>query len=204
MATHTQVFYKAIATFFLGAFLTSQAMAAEPKEPVYSGWSWSGHAGTINFDSKTAYDQYIEDSAWVIGFTAERYSSDSNLTFLVGVDYIGYSDDLSFDQYTTDGWKESDANAAMAYVEFGPRVPFGADNTNYFVAHAGLSGILYSERGIGYCSNCYSEDIDISGGFYGVLGVGHSFGSFDVGLQFQQYFSGDIDNSLRVRISSSF
>jgi len=37
-----------------------------------------------------------------------------------------------------------------------------------------------------------------------VLGVGHSFDRFDIGLQFQQYFSGDLDNSLRLRISSSF
>ena len=204
MAIRTKLFYKTLTTFLLGTFLTSQAMAAEPEEPVYTGWSWSGHAGTINFDSKTAYNEYIDDSAWVIGIAAERYSSASNLTFLIGLDYIGYSDDLPFDQYTTDGWKESEASAAMAYVEFGPRIPFGVDNTNYFVAHAGLSGVLNSERSISYCSNCFSEDIDISGGLYGVLGVGHSFGGFDLGLQFQQYFSGDIDNSLRLRVSSSF
>jgi hypothetical protein len=203
MKFNTRFIYQ-LPAFVFGVLLTTQALAAEPKEPAYSGWSWSGHAGTLNIDSKVAYDEYVEDSAWVIGLAAERYSSDSNLTFLVGLDFIGYSDDASFHQNTTDGSKGSDASAAMVYVEFGPRIPFGADQSNYFVAHAGLSGILSSERSISNCSNCYSEDIDINGGFYGVLGVGHSFGNFDLGLQFQQYFSGDIDNSLRVRLSSSF
>ncbi len=187
-----------------GALLASQTMADSREEVAYSGWSWSGHVGTLNLDSKVAQEQYIEDSAWTIGVAAERYSSDSNVTFLIGLDFIGYSDKMPFDQNTTDGWKESDASAAMAYVEFGPRIPFGVDQTNYFTAHAGVSGIFSSERGISYCSDCYNEEIDVSGGLYGVLGVGHSFGSFDLGLQFQQYFSGDLDNSLRLRLSSSF
>lgn len=204
MAVKTRLFYKTITTFIFGALLANQALAQQPGEPVYSGWSWSAHAGTLNLDSEVAEEQFVEDSAWVIGLAAERYSSDSNLTFLIGLDFIGYSDNLPFDQNTTDGWKESDASAAMAYFEFGPRVPFGVDHTNYFIAHAGVSGVFSSERGISNCSNCYSEDIDVSGGLYGVIGVGHSFESFDLGLQFQQYFSGDIDNSLRLRISSSF
>ena len=204
MAINTPRFCKSIATFLFGALLANQSLAAEPREPVYTGWIWSAHAGTLNIDSKVAREQFIEDSAWLFGLSAERYSSDSNFTFLVGVDFIGYSDELPFDQHTDDGWKESDAGAAMAYVEFGPKIPFGADQTNYFTAHAGVSGIFSSERSINYCRNCYSEDIDVSGGLYGILGVGHNFGNFDVGVQFQQYFSGDLDNSLRLRISSSF
>ena len=204
MAINTPRFCKSLATFLFGALLTNQALAAEPREPVYTGWVWSAHAGTLNIDSDVAKEQYIEDSAWLIGLSAERYSSDSSFTFLVGVDFIGYSDELPFDQHTDDGWKESDASAATAYIEFGPKISFGIDNNNYFVAHAGVSGVLSSERSISYCRNCYSEDIDVSGGFYGVLGVGHSFGSFDIGVQFQQYFTGDIDNSLALRVSSSF
>ena len=203
MTFSTRFIYQ-IPSFIAGALLATQVMAAEPKEPAYSGWSWSGHAGTLNLDSKVAYNEYVKDSAWVIGLAAERYSSDSNLTFVIGLDLIGYDDEASFRQDTTGGRKSSDASAVLGYVEFGPRVPFGVDKSNYLVAHAGLSGVFSSERGIDNCSNCYSEDIDINGGFYGVLGVGHSFGSWDLGLQFQQYFSGDIDNSLRLRVSSSF
>ncbi len=203
MTFSTRFIYQ-IPSLIVGALLATQVMAAEPKEPAYSGWSWSGHVGTLNLDSKVAYNEYVKDSAWVAGVAAERYSSDSNLTFLIGLDFIGYDDEASFRQNTTDGRKSSDASAVMGYVEFGPRIPFGADKSNYFIAHAGLSGIFSSERSISNCSNCYSEDIDITGGFYGALGVGHSFGNLDLGLQFQQYFSGDIDNSLRLRLSSSF
>ena len=200
--------HDATKTFFLfalGSLLATPLMAAPaPKNPAYSGWSWSAHAGNLNIDSKTAEAQRIDDSAWVIGAAAERYSSDSSLTFVLGVDFVGYGDNYSFSQDTNRGEKSSDASAVMAYAEFGPKVPFGKDNLNYFVAHAGVSGFLSSERGIGYCTDCYSEDIAVDGGFYGVLGVGHSFDRFDIGLQFQQYFSGDLDNSLRLRISSSF
>jgi len=175
-----------------------------PKQQAYSGWSWSAHVGTMNIDSKVAKQQGIDDSAWTIGIAAERYSSDSSLTFVLGAEFIGYDDQYSFSQETNKGNKGSDASGALIYAEFGPRVPFGKDDSNYFIAHAGVSGMLNSERGISYCEDCYSEDIDVTGGLYGVLGVGHSFGNFDLGLQFQQYFSGDLDNSLRLRVSSSF
>jgi hypothetical protein len=189
----------------LSLVLASSAFAdPTPKEQSFSGWSWSAHVGTMNIDSKVAKQQGIDDSAWTIGLAAERYSSDSSLTFVLGAEFIGYDDMYSFSQETNKGNKGSDANGELIYAEFGPRVPFGKDSSNYFIAHAGVSGMLSSERGISYCEDCYSEDIDVTGGLYGVLGVGHSFGNFELGLQFQQYFSGDLDNSLRLRISSSF
>ncbi len=188
----------------LSLLLATSAVAATPKEQAYSGWSWSAHVGTLSIDSKVAEQQGIDDSAWVIGLAAERYSSDSIMTITLGADFIGYGDNYSFSQNTNKGRKSSDASGALIYAEFGPRMPFGKDDTNYFVAHVGASGMINSERGISYCLDCYSEKIDVNGGLYGVLGVGHRFNSFDLGLQFQQYFSGDLDNSLRLRISSSF
>lgn len=201
--THTP--RKILTTLSLAALLGAPAIAsAAPQEQAYSGWSWSAHVGNLNIDSDVAKAQGIDDSAWVLGAAAERFSSDSNLTFLIGVDLIGYSDNYSFSQDTNKGEKSSDASAAMVYAEFGPKIHFGKGDSNYFIAHAGISGIFSSERGIGYCSDCYSEKIDVKGGAYGVLGVGHSFSSFDVGLQFQQYFKGDLDNSLRFNISTTF
>lgn len=197
--------YKSLSLFALGVLMASPLIAAPaPKEQAYSGWSWSAHVGNLNIDSKVADAQGIDTSAWVIGAAAERYSSDSILTFVIGVDLIGYGDNYSFSQDTNKGEKSSDASGAIVYAEFGPRMTFGKDNSNYFIAHGGVSGVFASERGISYCDGCYSESIDVKGGFYGVLGVGHTFNSFDLGLQFQQYLSGDLDNSLRLRISTSF
>ncbi len=187
------------------ALLASPMIAsAAPKEQAYSGWSWSAHLGTLNIDSKIAEEQGVEDSAFIIGAAAERFSSDSILTFLVGFDLISYEDNFSFSQETNKGEKSSDASAAMIYAEFGPKLPFGKESNNYFIAHVGLSGILSSERSIGYCTDCYSESIDIDGGAYGVLGVSHSFSRVEIGLQYQQYFSGDLDNSLRFNIATTF
>jgi hypothetical protein len=64
--------------------------------------------------------------------------------------------------------------------------------------------MLASERGISNCSNCYSEDIEIDGGIYGVLGVGQTLGSLDLSVQFQQYLSGDLDNTIRLKLSGAF
>jgi hypothetical protein len=194
-----------LATLSLSALIAIPAIAAPaPKEQSVGSWSWSAHVGNLNIDSKVAREQGIDSSAWVIGVAAERLTSDSSLGFLVGLDFIGYDDNYSFSQDTNHGNKSSDASGAMVYAEFGPKVPFGQGGNNYFLAHAGVSGIFSSERGIGYCSDCYSEDIKVKGGLYGVLGVGHSFSRFDMGLQFQQYFSGDLDNSLRLNFSTSF
>lgn len=205
MLSNTHLPRKILITLSFAALLAAPAIVtAAPKEQAYSGWNWSAHVGTLNIDSNVAQEQRIEDSAWVLGAAAERFSSDSSLTFLVGIDLIGYGDNYSFRQETNKGEKSSDASAAMVYAEFGPKVPFGKDDSNYFLAHAGVSGIFSSERGIGYCTDCYSESIDVKGGAYGVLGVGHSFGRVDIGLQYQQYFSGDLDNSLRFNISTTF
>jgi hypothetical protein len=46
--------------------------------------------------------------------------------------------------------------------------------------------------------------VDVNGGFYGALGVGHTFGMVDLSLQFQQYISGDLSNSLRFKVATAF
>jgi hypothetical protein len=74
----------------------------------------------------------------------------------------------------------------------------------FFSVRGGVSGILGSERSISNCRNCYSEDIEIDGGVYGVLGIGQTLGNLDLSLQFQQYFSGDLDNTLRLKLSGAF
>ena len=66
--------------------------------------------------------------------------------------------------------------------------------------------MLLSERSIGSCADCYSEDIDINGGPY--IQAGLSTGSDRVGVAFQytQYFDADngIANSLGFTVSGMF
>jgi hypothetical protein len=192
-----------LSILLLSGFFSSLNSFAYSSEGV-SGWSWSAYLGNLNIDSTVARDQYLGDSAVILGFGAERFTDTSEFTLTLGMDFIFYDDKGDFSQLTNQGRKSSDASAVLAFVEFGPKLHFGLDNANFFIAHGGFSGIFASERGIGNCSNCYSEDIDVEGGAYGLIGIGHEFNSFELSLQFQQYFTGDLDNSLRIKIASVF
>ncbi len=180
-----------------------------PNNADYTGWSWSGHVDHVAIDSEAAAEQWINDSATAIGGAAEYYSSTSENTLVLGASVLLYRDNAEFAQYVEDYWgdvdyTESDATAFMLFAEYGPKYRFGQDNMSFFSVRGGVSGILASERGISNCRNCYSEDIEIDGGIYGVLGVGQTLGSLDLSLQFQQYFSGDLDNTIRLKLSGAF
>lgn len=200
---------------FSAALLGATAVAApaynanNPNNAAYTGWSWSGHVDHVNFDKQAAAEQGIEDSATAIGGAAEYYSSQSENALVLGINVLFYRDNAAFAQYVEDYWgdidySESDANAFMVFAEYGPKYRFGQDNMSFVTVKGGVSGMLYSERAISGCSNCYSEDIDIDGGVYGVLGIGQTLGNLDLSLQFQQYFSGDLDNSVRLKLSGAF
>lgn len=199
----------------LGAsLLASTAFAAapsntNPNSADYTGWSWSGHVDHVTIDSEAAAGQWIEDSATAIGGAAEYYSSKTENTLVLGASVLFYRDNAEFAQYVEDYWgdvdyTESDANAFMVFAEYGPKYRFGQDNMSFFTVRGGVSGMLYSERAISSCSNCYSEDIDIDGGVYGVIGIGQTLGSLDLSVQFQQYLSGDLDNTIRLKLSGAF
>jgi len=174
-----------------------------------SAWSWSGHIDHVNIDAEAAWLQGIDEGATAIGFAAERYTNESEMTLSLGASILLYNDNDEFAQYVRSYWgnesySESDASGLMLFAEYGPKYRFGADNLSFFTVRGGASAILGSERSISNCSNCYSEKIDIDGGVYGLLGIGQTFGSLDWGLQFQQYFSGDLDNAIRLKISGAF
>lgn len=195
----------------LGSCLVaSHAALAQSNDNVrHTGWSFSGHADHVNIDKEAAAEQWIEDTAFAIGAAAEYYASDSENTLLLGASILFYRDRAEFSQRVEDWWgydsyEESSANAFMLFAEYGPKYRFGQDNMSFFSVRGGVSGILGSERSISNCGNCYSEDIEVDGGVYGVLGVGQTLGSIDVSLQFQQYFSGDLDNSIRLKIAGAF
>lgn len=199
----------------LGAsLLASAALIAAPAKnnTVQTGWSWSGHVDHVNIDKVAAAkdEARVEDTATAVGGAAEYYSSNSENTLSLGVSLLFYRDNAAFGQYVEGYWngdvdyEESDANAFMLFAEYGPKYRFGQDNMTFVTFRGGLSGVLGSERSISNCSNCYKEDIEIDGGLYGVIGIGQTLGSLDLGLQFQQYFTGDFDNSLRLKLSGAF
>ena len=186
------------------ALICSPALAIAAQSQDSGGWSWSAHIANLNMDSKVAEEQGVNDSIFVLGAAAERYFTGSDFTFSLGLDLLLFDDKDGFSNQTTGGRKSSSASGGMLFAEYGTKINFGENHQNFVEARAGYSGLLSASRSISYCDGCDSEDIEFDGGTYGLLGVGHSFTSFDLGLQFQQYFSGDLDNSLRLKISTVF
>ncbi len=182
---------------------------SQPSEAPYSAWSWSGHIDHMTFDDDKAWSAGIADHATAIGFAAERFTNTSDNTLSLGMSFIFYNDNDEFAQYVEDYWgdtdyAESSANALTVFAEYGPKYQFGADKLSFFTVRGGATGVFLSERGIDSCSNCYEEDIDIDGGLYGAIGIGRSSGFLDWSLQVHQYFTGDIDNVFRFKISGAF
>ncbi len=195
------------------------SFALAHNQQAYGSWSISTNVDHINIDPEAASrpDVMVADSATAFGVAGEYLSAGSDMTFAIGLNYIMYNDNNEFSQYVEDNWnddwyddwdsgsyEESDANAFMLYAEVGPTLYIGADDMSFFSVRGGVSAILDSTRSISYCSDCYSEDINLDGGLYGSVGIGHTFNRFDLSLQFQQYFTGDIDNSLRFKAAFNF
>ncbi|RZA06065.1 MAG: hypothetical protein EOO68_05660 [Moraxellaceae bacterium] len=200
-----------ISKFLVAGLLSAASSLTLAADEVYNGWSWAAHVDHINISDDVANrpDVLVGDTATALGVAAEYFTGGNNMTYSVGLNYIFYNDNNEFSQYIDDYWsgygyEESDAGGFMAYVEVGPEYHFGADGLSFFTVRGGYSGIFSSERSISNCDNCYSEDINIDGGAYGVLGVGRSLGYLNVGVQFQQYFSGDLNNAIRLTLSGSF
>lgn len=197
--------------FLFAGLFTAASSLALAAEQTYSGWSWAAHVDHINITEDVANRPavLVGESATAIGAAAEYFTSANDMVYAVGLNYIFYNDNNEFAQYIDSYWsgygyEESDAGAFMAYAELGPEYHFGADGLSFFTVRGGYSGIFASERAIDNCDNCYSEDINIDGGLYGLVGIGRSVGPVDLSLQFQQYFNGDLDNSFRFMISGGF
>ena len=209
---------QSLAAFAFAIISLSSTLAVAHNQQADSGWSISGNVDHINIDHQAAnrVDVMVAESATAIGIAGE-YVDAGSLTYAIGLNYIMYNDNNEFSQYVEDNWsddwdddwdsysyEESNANAFMLFAEVGPTIYFGADEMSFFSVRGGVSGIFDSTRAINYCSDCYSENINLDGGLYGALGIGRTLSSFDISLQFQQYFTGDIDNSLRLKMAFNF
>jgi len=175
-----------------------------------SGWGFSVYANNLSIESTAAKREGVGDSATTLGLAAERYSSENNRILNLGIEIVPYNDRARFSQTTKSSPtgeindSTSSADAVLLFVDYGPRFKFGQDQTNHVTVRGGISAMVSSERGIDNCTNCASEKIDIEGGFYGLVGVGHSFGGFTLGLQLQQYITGDLGTGVGIKLSSSF
>ncbi|WP_100658180.1 hypothetical protein [Alteromonas flava] len=193
----------------------SQLASAQETLPTHSTsgeWDVGVRAATINIDEATALSQGVEDTAYFIGFTG-NYLQNNWITTL-GMDIVVYDDNAEFSQVVVgDGLfndgdvstESSSANGILLSVATGYQWVFGERADVSFALQGGFSQMLYSERSIDYCSNCYSEDIDVDGGLFVQATLMKHNESIDVGLFLQQYVSGDgVDNALGAHLRFRF
>lgn len=182
-----------------------KAVYVHPEVPAYSGWGWHVGVEHLAIDSAVAKQEKIRDSATVLNLEADYFMADKPLELHLGVSFIQYGDHDEFSQYGCYEWggdcesKSSDASAMQLYGDYGLKKRFGPHKGGFYTLRGGFSAILGSERSINNCKNCYSEDIDVSGGLYGLAGIGfNATKSFSMGLNYKQYLSGDLESGFAL------
>ena len=201
-------------SLWVSAIVSLPALAAEDtaimhdKVPVNNSWAWAAYLESLAIDSQTAKKEGIGDNASALGLNAEYLFGGTSQSVKMGFVFMQYSDKQGFSQTTVqqggydDGRvesKSSDASAMQLFADYGTLQRFGPHNGGYYNARVGFAAVLGSERGISNCSNCASQDIDVSGGLYGQLGLGVNFTEgVSMELNYKPYFSGDIKSAIQL------
>ena len=166
-----------------------------------SGWYLSG--GFINIDETVAVNEAIDDSAFYLNGGWEGHKG--NFAYSVGASGYFLSDNDSFSQEVEDAFgnrstASSDANAFGLFGELGYNYGFESGDKAFEIM-AGAEAI-WADRGIANCSNCYSEDIDLSSGLY--IKPRFRFyneNGFIFSVGYHHYLSGDLDNGFSLSFS---
>ena len=191
----------ALASLVSGFILANNVHAQDTTFDPAGSWAFNFGVEQVSFDKEKAYEEYIDDSATALVIEGE-YFFRSHYSVTLGLEFLPYDDNAGFRQATTDGEKSSDASGMSIYGEVGYKRFFGPNDKTYITARGGMSIMLSSERSISNCSNCYDEDIEIDGGFYGMLGLGVRLGdAWALGVHYKNYFTGDIENAVGLTVS---
>lgn len=119
--------------------------------------SFYGSVGTINIDSQASFENQIDESAFYFKLGWEKHKK----AWIWGIGISGYlySDNASFTNNTTGGTKKSEASAVNGYLEGG--YGYAVNENVSFSMITGYEHVFSSTRGIGMCTGCDSEDIEI-------------------------------------------
>lgn len=190
--------------------LSSMAFAESEVTPQTNGYT-TRHTfylgvGELNIDKQIAHNEGVGSTPTYVrlGWEGQKH----NGIFAAGMSVFMYSDRESFSQDTRSNYgryatEKSSAEAVNLYGEGG--YSFQATPNIYFDAVAGYELVLQSERSIAYCSNCYSEDIDIDSGLYLTPRMKViADNGFTFLLSYHKYLSGDVNNGLSIGLGYSY
>ncbi|WP_096087793.1 hypothetical protein [Agaribacterium haliotis] len=162
--------------------------------------------GQIGIDSESADNEYIDDSAMVIRLGWERESSKQFL-FGLGVNFYSYDDKAStsarvVDAFGNESTKDSSAGAMGIYGEAGYLYRKGVFEAKLV---GGIDLMFASERSIPNCTDCGSEKIDLSSGFYLRPELGfRAANGFGMGLAYTGHLGGDLTSGLSLTASYQY
>jgi len=203
-----KLFRTAVATAAMTISSNGISQELETTEQAGGGWQFGVYYESLSIDPQAALGEWIGDSAHVLGFNAEYDLGAWNLAANMGLGGVMYDDYAEFSQTVIDdGWlgggdistESSSATAMNLFAEIGPNYRLGESGAVALTARIGYGGLFASERSIANCEDCYSEDIELSGGLYGVVGASVDVGASSViGGQYRSYFGGDLESGVRV------
>ncbi len=198
-------------------------------------WTFSGRLSSVSLDSKTAQSQGIEDSASAFAFYANYHKEQWLTSLGIGyLEYNDFRQNTSQNSAETELFnngnrsrESSDASAIIWTLATGPKMHFGSKSQHIAYGQLGYTFVTHSERKVGnylvdnqhlpisnannsgrntpYCIDCYSEDIDIANGAFIRIGTKTRLGLVTLGLEYNQYLSGDgLDNMLSITLGSRY
>lgn len=214
--------YQILASCFVLSLISPLASAKN----FYADWGMSVYGSQTSINSKTAAEQGVDDSLWLVGVSAD-YTKNNWITSL-GIEAVFYDDQLKFTQKVEgnefiseetglaievpvwafeDGFssiESSKARGTLLFVASGYQWFYGEKQNTTFRLQGGYSDFVRSERAISNCSYCYSEDIDIDAGAFIRAGLMHSGDSFSYGIHIQQYMGDGLKTGVGITIASAF
>ena len=187
----------------LSIFFTSAAFAQQNQDEQrdYRQWAFTFSIANTTLDSEQAAREGIDDTALAFLFALDYRNK--RTIFGGGVRLLTYDDNASFRQDTTGGEMSSSASAFTLFGEAGYRFPLHKHVS--FDIVAGIEFILESERSIDNCTDCFSDDIDIESGPYLSPRLAFKLNeNWLLGVTYEQYFSGDLENNVSASIGYKF
>lgn len=170
---------------------------------------WGVNAELINFDPDIAAASGISDSGFGIGV---GYAGEKGLfNFNIGASFFIIDDEDEFSQRVENDWtgdestEDSSIDAGSIYIDGGIQLPLSESGNFVLGLNAGYR-YFDIDRGITYCSDCYSENVDIESTTYLKPFARFGFSDAISGTLAYYSYNGDkgADNSLQFSVDWNF
>lgn len=169
------------------------------------GWAMSFNLGSTSINSELSA-QGLGGSAFNFGMSFDYLEQDWYSSILI--DILEFDDENEFKQgvvsnYGSDSTETSTASATSIGGAIG-KAFFVNNNKTMLYAQGGANILFGASRAIDNCSNCYEEDLDVSGGLFARLGANIYSDNIVFGVYSSFGLSGDIDNVFGIKVGFQY